>query len=75
MQIHQINPNILLVLSELVKKLMAKNAENRYQSALGIKHDLEICLNQWQATESIEYFPLGERDISDCFIIPEKLYG
>ncbi|MEH2272341.1 MAG: AAA family ATPase [Nostoc sp.] len=73
--VHHHNPNIPLVLSEIISKLMAKNAEERYQSALGIKHDLEICLSQLQATANIEYFTLGERDISDRFLIPEKLYG
>ncbi|MEH2261907.1 trifunctional serine/threonine-protein kinase/ATP-binding protein/sensor histidine kinase [Nostoc sp.] len=73
--VHHHNPHIPLVLSEIVSKLMAKNAEDRYQSALGIKHDLEICLSQLQATENIEYFTLGERDISDRFLIREKLYG
>ncbi|HLO48194.1 MAG TPA: protein kinase, partial [Kamptonema sp.] len=73
--IHQINSQIPLVLSEIVSKLMAKNAEDRYQAALGIKHDLEICLKQLKTTGHIETFKLGERDISDRFTIPEKLYG
>ncbi|WP_375474252.1 AAA family ATPase [uncultured Nostoc sp.] len=73
--VHQIIPEIPLLLSEIISKLMAKNAEARYQSALGIKHDLEICLNQLKATGKIEYFAIGERDISDRFTIPEKLYG
>ncbi len=73
--VHQINPDIPLVLSEIISKLMAKNAENRYQSALGIKHDLEICLEQLQATGSIENFAIGQRDLSNRFLIPEKLYG
>ncbi|BAY09667.1 trifunctional serine/threonine-protein kinase/ATP-binding protein/sensor histidine kinase [Calothrix sp. NIES-2098] len=73
--IHQINPNIPLVLSQIIGKLMAKNAENRYQSALGLKYDLEICLSQLQTTGRIESYPLGERDISDRFLISEKLYG
>ena len=73
--IHEIKPEIPLVLSEIVSKLMAKNAENRYQTALGLKHDLEICLEQLQTTSNIETFKLGERDISDRFTIPEKLYG
>ncbi|CBN56517.1 MULTISPECIES: trifunctional serine/threonine-protein kinase/ATP-binding protein/sensor histidine kinase [Kamptonema] len=73
--IHQIQPQIPLVLSAIVCKLMAKNAEDRYQSALGLKHDLEMCLAQLQTTGEIETFKLGERDISDRFIIPEKLYG
>jgi predicted ATPase/signal transduction histidine kinase len=62
-------------LSEIVMKLMAKNAEDRYQSALGLKYDLEKCLSQYQNTHNIELFELGKRDICDRFIIPEKLYG
>ena len=73
--IHQINPQIPLALSEIVSKLMAKNAEDRYQTALGIKHDLEICLKELQTTGQIEFFEIGKRDISDRFLIPEKLYG
>jgi predicted ATPase/signal transduction histidine kinase len=73
--INQINPEIPLVLSEIVSKLMEKNAENRYQSSLGIKHDLKICLDQFQKKGQIEYFKIGRRDISDRFLIPEKLYG
>jgi len=73
--IHQINPEIPLILSEIVGKLMQKNAEDRYQSALGIRHDLETCLTQLQRTGKIENFALGKRDISDHFTIHEKLYG
>src|SRR4028119_387036 len=72
---HEIKPEIPLILSLIVCKLMAKNAENRYQTALGIKHDLEMCLLQLQQTDSIEEFALGTRDITDRFLIPEKLYG
>ncbi len=63
------------VLSDIVIKLMAKNAEDRYQSALGLKHDLESCLKQLQETGKIENFQIAQRDISDRFILPEKLYG
>jgi predicted ATPase/signal transduction histidine kinase/tRNA A-37 threonylcarbamoyl transferase component Bud32 len=66
---------IPLVISDLVMKLMAKNAEDRYQSALGLKYDLEQCLQQWQESGKIEHFKLGQHDISDRFLIPEKLYG
>ncbi|MFN6519495.1 MAG: AAA family ATPase [Nostoc sp. CreGUA01] len=63
------------VLCNIVMKLMAKNAEERYQSALGLKYDLEVCRRQLQETGQIERFELGKRDICDRFIIPEKLYG
>ena len=70
-----VNQSVPLVLSEIVSKLMAKNAEARYQSALGLKYDLETCLYQWQETGTLTNFDLGQRDLCDRFIIPEKLYG
>ncbi|MEH2067347.1 MAG: AAA family ATPase [Nostoc sp.] len=71
----RINFNIAPILSDIISKLMAKNAEDRYQSALGLKHDLQVCQKQWQETGNITAFKLGNRDISDRFVIPEKLYG
>lgn len=73
--IHSLNPEIPPVLSAMVSKLMAKNAENRYQSIFGLKHDLERCLEQWQQTGVIEFFEIGQRDRCDRLLIPEKLYG
>ncbi|MBN4002869.1 AAA family ATPase [Nostoc sp. LPT] len=69
------NPELPLMLGEIIRKLMAKNAEDRYQSALGLKHDLVTCLEQWRETGKHNWFDLGQRDISDHFLIPEKLYG
>ncbi|WP_339378686.1 ATP-binding sensor histidine kinase [Calothrix sp. NIES-2100] len=63
------------VLDDIVQKLMAKNAEERYQTALGLKHDLEKCLEQIAETGEINYFEIAQRDICDRFLIPEKLYG
>ncbi|MEB3218004.1 MAG: AAA family ATPase, partial [Nostocales cyanobacterium 94392] len=63
------------ILDHIIQKLMAKNAEDRYQSALGLKYDLEQCLSQLIETGKIESFPIAQRDICDRFIIPEKLYG
>ncbi|MEP0855616.1 AAA family ATPase [Trichocoleus sp. DQ-U1] len=72
---HRVNPEIPLVVSEIVMKLMAKTAEERYQSALGIRDDLALCLMQLESGDKIEDFVLGEQDISDKFQIPQKLYG
>lgn len=71
---HDLNPHIPPVLSEILSKLMAKNAEDRYQSTLGLKHDLERCWQQLQDGQ-VEWFELGQRDVCDRFLIPEKLYG
>ncbi len=73
--LHEINPQIPPVLSEIVRKLMAKNAEDRYQSALGLKFDLELCLRQLEESGQIEGFEIAQRDLCDRFSIPEKLYG
>ncbi|MEG5001992.1 ATP-binding protein, partial [Microcoleus sp. B4-D4] len=73
--VQEINPQIPSVLSDIVNKLMAKNAEGRYQSALGLKYDLEKCLARLQVTGSIESFEIGQRDLCDRFLIPDKLYG
>ncbi|MEH2328440.1 ATP-binding sensor histidine kinase [Nostoc sp.] len=63
------------LISTIVIKLMTKNAEDRYQSALGLKYDLENCLTQLQKTGSIENFEIAQRDVCDRFLIPDKLYG
>ncbi|MEH2056593.1 MAG: AAA family ATPase [Nostoc sp.] len=63
------------VLCDIVMKLMAKNAEDRYQSALGLKFDLENCLHQLQVDGIIRGFEIAQRDVCDRFIIPDKLYG
>lgn len=71
----EINPLIPESVSNIVLKLMAKNAEERYQSAWGLTADLEKCLDQLQSQGIIVNFPLGSEDISDLFQIPQKLYG
>jgi predicted ATPase/signal transduction histidine kinase/tRNA A-37 threonylcarbamoyl transferase component Bud32 len=72
---HQINPALPQALSDLVLKLMAKTAEDRYQNAFGLQTDLETCREQFLATGSIIPFALGTQDLSGRFQIPQKLYG
>ena len=62
-------------LSALIMKLLAKTAEERYQTAAGVERDLRRCLSDWEARGRIDTFPLGEHDIPDHLLIPEKLYG
>lgn len=75
LSLKEINPSIPSILAEIVFKLMAKTAEARYQSARGLKADLEQCWNQLKTTGFLSEFPLGSQDISDKFHIPQKLYG
>jgi serine/threonine protein kinase len=63
------------MISNIVRKLMAKNAEERYQSAAGLKFDLETCLCQLEKQSRLKIFALGERDYPNQLLIPQKLYG
>ena len=62
-------------LSPIIMKLLAKNAEERYQTAAGLEADLRRCLTEWQVRGRIDSFPLGTDDSPDRLLIPEKLYG
>ncbi|CDF85698.1 PAS domain S-box [Pseudomonas knackmussii B13] len=64
-----------LILSQIVLKLLAKTAEERYQSAAGVEHDLRRCLDDWQREGRIEPFSLDEQGTPDRLLVPEKLYG
>ena len=61
--------------SALVLKLLAKTAEERYQTAAGVEADLRHCLREWETMRRIEAFTLGTRDTADRLLMPEKLYG
>src|SRR5580658_2095012 len=68
-------PNIPGPVSAIIMKLLAKTAEERYQTAAGLERDLRRCLGEWGAKHHIDEFPLGEQDFPDRLMIPEKLYG
>ncbi|MBD2680201.1 MULTISPECIES: AAA family ATPase [Nostoc] len=72
---HQRIYSIPLIISKIVMKLLAKIPEERYQSARGLKADLENCLYQLQTLGKIKQFSLGRQDISEKFQISQKLYG
>lgn len=61
--------------SDITMKLLAKNAEERYQSAAGLKFDLECCLSALETKQELNNFCLGKRDRGRQLLIPEKLYG
>jgi serine/threonine protein kinase len=62
-------------LSTIVMKLLAKIAEERYQTAAGTEADLRRCLAEWESHGRIDSFSLGASDLSDRLLNPEKLYG
>ncbi|OUC15928.1 MAG: hypothetical protein B0A82_04000 [Alkalinema sp. CACIAM 70d] len=72
---HEYNPIVPPMLSEIINKLMAKDPNDRYQSVLGLRHDLESCQQAWQTQGKIPNFPLAKQDRCDRFHISDKLYG
>jgi PAS domain S-box-containing protein len=68
-------PGVPEVLSGIIMKLLAKTAEERYQTAAGLAADLQRCLADWETDGRIAPFAPGVQDIPDQLRIPEKLYG
>ncbi|MCB1191090.1 MAG: serine/threonine-protein kinase PknK [Leptospiraceae bacterium] len=74
-QPHEIDSSIPVTLSNITLKLMSKNAEDRYQTLLGLIYDLQKCLEQFLTLHKIEAFEIGANDKLSKFRIPQKLYG
>jgi serine/threonine protein kinase len=72
---HQRFENIPTLISQIVMKLVAKTAEERYQTAAGVEHDLRRCRTEWEIRSRIDEFTLAEHDVPARLLIPEKLYG
>jgi predicted ATPase/signal transduction histidine kinase len=79
---HEVDPQVPRAVSAIVMKLLAKTAEDRYQSAIGLKVDLHACLTartgargKAPAPGALDDFTPGLHDTSDRFEIPQKLYG
>ncbi|RFA30772.1 hypothetical protein CAI21_04495 [Alkalilimnicola ehrlichii] len=70
-----IAPDLSPSLCAIVMKLLAKNPEERYQSALGVQRDIEACLHYWRTDGKIPTLPLQRFDIPDRVVIPQALYG
>src|SRR5256885_16403420 len=60
--------------SAIIMKLLAKTAEDRYQTAAGLERDLRRCLAQWEAERRIDAFPLGAHDTPDRLGMAEEIY-
>jgi serine/threonine protein kinase len=72
---HERLKNVPAPVSQIIMKLLAKTAEECYQTAAGAESDLRRCLAEWGLQGRIDPFGLGEHDTSDRLLIPEKLYG
>jgi predicted ATPase/signal transduction histidine kinase len=73
--LYSINPVIPKAVSGIVMKLLAKNAEERYQGTAGLISDLQFCIRQMEESGGIGPFEPGKQDVSEKLQIPQKLYG
>ncbi|MGE5403453.1 MAG: AAA family ATPase, partial [Candidatus Saccharibacteria bacterium] len=71
----EVNPNLPTIISDIVMRLLAKDPDDRYQTAFGLALDLRECLDQWEEKGRIDDFTLGSMDISGRFLITKRLYG
>ncbi|MDO9352660.1 MAG: AAA family ATPase, partial [Solirubrobacteraceae bacterium] len=71
----ELAPSCPAPLGAIVMKLLAKLAEDRYQSAAGLRADLAECERQWATTGRVAPFELGAEDRSDRFQLPQRLFG
>jgi histidine kinase len=71
----ELRPEVPRMLSRVVTKLMAKSADDRYQSATGLLHDLSKIQQDFQASGAATDFELGCEDAGGRFEIPHALYG
>jgi diguanylate cyclase (GGDEF)-like protein/PAS domain S-box-containing protein len=67
--------NLPRVIWKIIRRLIEKNSEDRYQTSPGIIYDLEMCLDNFRHSGEVGDFKLGEKDVSDRFLIPQKIYG
>jgi PAS domain S-box-containing protein len=73
--VRELAPAVPPVLDAIVGRLLEKMPENRYQSARGLRQDLERARAAWRKDGRVDAFPLGELDVSDRLKLPQRLYG
>jgi len=73
--VNGLRKNVPESLSRVVAKLLAKDPDERYQSAEGLKADLGRCQAEWAATGTITDFAPGRHDALDSFRLPGTLIG
>jgi predicted ATPase/GAF domain-containing protein len=71
----RVNREVPQAVSNIIMKLLAKNAEDRYQSLDGLRADLLACRAAWENSGAVPDFELGKADVYDRLQVPHKLYG
>ena len=69
---HERFGKIPALVSQIVMKLVAKTAEERYQTAAGLEHDLRQCRTEWEMRGRIDEFPLAAHDVDGPVTDPRE---
>jgi predicted ATPase/class 3 adenylate cyclase len=73
--LREVRPELPPILSDIVGRLLAKNADDRYASAQGLMHDLAHCIGDLRRTGTVRAFAIGQADITATLRVPDRLYG
>ncbi|KAG2171396.1 hypothetical protein INT43_009057 [Umbelopsis isabellina] len=77
--IHELRPDVPVIISTIFEKMTAKSPDARYSSAIGVREDLKECLRRLSAGtdlyEAIKAFPLAQHDVASIFTLPSILFG
>jgi predicted ATPase/class 3 adenylate cyclase len=73
--LRELRPELPAILSDILGRLLAKNADDRYASAQGLAHDLGLCLSDLRRTGTVRAFALGSADAISDLRVPDRLYG
>jgi predicted ATPase/class 3 adenylate cyclase len=71
----QARPQLPVILSEMVDRLLAKNPDDRYANAQGLAHDLDCCVKDLRRTGTVRAFAIGQADAAATLRVPDRLYG
>jgi len=75
---NEIDPNVPIIISRMINKLLSKYADERYYSAKGIIYDIDLILSEFntdQKLNKISSIPLAQHDIQQDLFVSQKLYG
>ena len=71
----EINPELPTQIARIIRVLLSKNAEDRYQSGFGLEADLKQCIELLDSTGKIDDFDISHNKVFTKYQIPQKLYG
>lgn len=73
--VHQVNPQVPNMISEIIAKMCLKEPEKRYQTGMGLYADICHCADDYRQTKQIKPFILGLRDYTRRVIFISKMVG